>query len=235
MRIVICEDNIVYQQEIRQMLGEVMFEKEDIRIRCFRNGEELLCAVREEADFSADMLFLDIKMPKLDGLQTARELLRLGFSAAVVFLTAHSEYVFAGYEVHAYDYLLKPVSHQKLKNVLNRFLEERDRYLAKYLIVNRRTRQTKIFLEKVLYFVSDKRKITAVMEDIQNNITFYMTMCELEKKLNCRQFFRCHQSFLVNVEKMLEWDHTNVRLQDGSRIPVSKRFRNEINALVKER
>ncbi|MBQ8231488.1 MAG: response regulator transcription factor [Lachnospiraceae bacterium] len=230
MKIVICESNIVEQEEIRKFLIRILFE-EDIDIRCFETGEDLLKAA-EEQDFYADIVFMGIKLPGMDGIQTARLLRRKKEQTAVVFLTAYSEYVFQGYEVHAYDYLLKPASEGKLKKVILRFLEEKESEEKKYLVVNKRSGRKKIVLENVVYFSSDKRKMMAVMEEPYGTVEFYMTMRELDGYLAGEPFLRCHQSFLINMQKITGWDSTRIITEGGNAIPISKKYRNQVGNIL---
>lgn len=235
MRIVICEDNAVQREEIRKLIGKLFFEEEDMDIRCFEDGDELIEAIDREPEFYPDMIFMDVKMPRLDGIQTAKLLRKRKKTGAIVFLTAHSEYVFMGYEVHAYDYILKPATESKLRKVIFRFMEERQSEYQKHLLVRKRGGKKKIALEKVSYFVSDKRKVTAVMEKTQENIEFYMTLKELEEHLQGMPFLRCHQSYLVNVRKITDWNHNSVVTEEKIRIPVSKRYRKAVERVLSGR
>lgn len=228
MRIVICEDNVTQREEIRKMLGRIIFEDEDSDIRCFEDGEELIKAMESEPEFRADIVFMDVKMPKLDGIQTTKILRKKKKDIAVVFLTAHSEYVFQGYEVHAYDYILKPASESKLRKVIFRFMEEQRSESHRYLLVKKRGGKRKIPVEQVSYFVSDKRKITAVLEDTLEHVDFYMTMKELESNLQEMPFLRCHQSYLVNVRRIADWNKNSLLTEGKNRIPVSKRYRDVV-------
>lgn len=228
MKIVICEDNAVQCEEIRKLLGRVFFSEEDVEIRCFSDGDELVKAAYEETEFHTDIIFLDINMPKLDGIQTAKLIRKKYDDIAIVFLTASSDHVFAGYEVHAYDYILKPATEEKLGRVVERFLQEQREDSKKYIFVKRNGKRTKIMLEWALYFMSDKRKITAVMEDPFEHVEFYMTMRDLETKLNGKGFLRCHQSYLVNMSKLTDGSKTSVNISECVQIPVSKRYRKDV-------
>lgn len=229
MKIIICEDQATLREEIRRILSKLFFEEEDVAIRCFEDGDELIRAVEEENDFFADIVFMDIKMPKLDGIQTAKRLRKKFRDVAIVFLTVHGEYVFLGYEVHAYDFILKPVSERKLRKVVKRFLEERQYLQKEYLMVKKKGGKKKIPLEHVRYFVSDKRKITAVLAEPYESVEFYMTMRELEEHLRGLWFLRCHQSFLINSNKVTDWNLSIVVSEGGVHIPVSKKYRECVN------
>lgn len=229
MKVIICEDHAVLREEIKEILIRLFFEEEDVRIHCYEDGDELVRTLNREADFYADMVFMDIKMPKLDGIQTAKILRKRMPNTAIVFLTAHSEFVFLGYEIHAYDYILKPVSEGKLRKVVQRFMEEQQDQKKEYLLVHIKNERKRIPLEHVQYFVSDKRRITAIMDEPYKEVRFYMTMRELEERLCGLPFLRCHQSFLVNCNKVTDWNRTTVTAEDGVQIPISKKYQ-EITA-----
>lgn len=228
MKIIICEDDLQYQAEFRNLLSRVLFDGEDVVIDCYEDGRTLIQAVEEEKDFYADLIFLDIQMPQLDGMRTAELLREKQVKADIIFVTAYSEFVFQGYQVHAWDYLLKPVSYQKLKQVMMRYRTERQRNEEDAIFVRQRLGGEKIPLERVQYFVSNQRKIRAVLDAPHDPVEFYMKMSELERSLQHKNFFRCHQSFIVNGAKILKWDGSGICVDSGERIPVSKRYRQEI-------
>ena len=225
LKIILCEDNLQEQSEWYQMLRHILFDQEDFEVRCFQDGWELIQAVEQEPEFYADLILMDIRMPKLDGIRTAELLREKQVEADIIFITAHSEYVFLGYEVHAYDYLLKPLTTQKLERTLRRYLSELQKNARQHLMVNKRTGGGRIPLNHVLYFASDKRKIHAVLETPHESVEFYMKMGELEEILKGCGFFRRHQSFLINMHKVHSWDGNEVLMLSQERIPVSRRYR----------
>lgn len=228
MKIIICEDDLQYQTEFRNLLSRVLFDGEDVVIECYEDGRALMQAVKEEKDFYADLIFMDIQMPQLDGMRTAELLREKHIKADIIFVTAYSEFVFQGYRVHAWDYLLKPVSFQKLKLVMERYRAERQRNEENHIFVRQRLGGEKISLDRVQYFVSNQRKIRAVLDAPHEPVEFYMKMSELERSLQHKNFFRCHQSFIVNRSKILRWDGSGICVDSGERIPVSKRYRQDI-------
>ena len=225
LKIVLCEDNIQEQQEWYQMLRHILFDREDFEVKCYQDGWELIQAVEQDGEFYADLILMDIRMPKLDGIRTAELLREKQVDAAIIFITAHSEYVFQGYEVHAYDYLMKPLTTQKLERTLQRYLGELGKNDRQHLVVGKRAGGGRISLKHVLYFVSDKRKIRAVLEAPHESVEFYMKMGDLEEVLRDCGFLRCHQSFLINMHKVQSWDGNGVHLPGQEKIPVSRRYR----------
>lgn len=109
LRIVLCEENTVEQARWNQMLRYVLFDREDYEVRFFQSSRELLTTAEQEPDFGADLIFMDIQMPDQDRTHLEKLVREKQMEAALIFVTAQSEYVFLGYEIHAYDYLLVSV------------------------------------------------------------------------------------------------------------------------------
>ena len=234
LKIVLCEDNIQEQTEWYQMLRHILFDKEDFEVKSYQDGWELLQAVEQDPEFYADLILMDIHMPRLDGIRTAEILREKQIESSIIFITAHSEYVFMGYEVHAYDYLLKPLTTQKMERTIKRYLSELQKNARQHLLVNKRAGGGRIPLSHVLYFVSDKRNIHAVMEGPHEPVEFYMNMGELEETLRDCGFLRCHQSFLINMHKVQSWDGNGVYMLNQERLPVSRRYRTTMGEFMEQ-
>ena len=234
LKIILCEDDIKEQQEWYQMLRHILFDKEDFEVKCYQDGWELIRAVEQDPDFYADLILMDIRMPRVDGIRTAQILREKQIETNVIFISFHSEYVFQGYEVHAYDYLLKPLTIQKLERSIQRYLGELGKNVRQHLTVGRRAGGGRIALKHVHYFVSDKRKIHAVLEPPHETVDFYMKMGDLEALLQECGFLRCHQSFLINVHKVQAWDGSGVYISGQTRIPVSRKYRNAVGAVMEQ-
>jgi len=209
-----------------------MFDKADVQIDCLHSGKELLEQLRSTMECYADLIFLNINMPKSNGISIAKMLRQNHIEAEIVFTSAQSEYVFQGYKVHAYDYLLKPIKEKQLEEVLERYVEEYLENKTHYLFVNRKTKKERIPLRFVNYFVSDKRKVKAILPEPYECMEFYMKMSDLEDELRACDFVRCHQSYLVNLHRILSWDGANLLLVGNERIPVSRKYRNVIENIL---
>lgn len=143
-----------------------------------------------------DLLFLDIEMGDMDGMQAARMLRALDAGLGLVFVTGYADYVFDGYAVGALGYLMKPLKSAQLDEVLTRalgqiYLEERRAFLCRnadglYRIPH----------ETILYFFSDKRLVTCVTE--QRQYPFYGKLDEVQRELG-EAFVRVHQRYLVRA------------------------------------
>ena len=150
------------------------------RVLEFSSGEGLLRWV-ENHPGELNLIFLDMEMGQLDGMETARRLRQIEESLPLVFVTGYTEHVFEGYTVGALGYLLKPVREDQLKEVLSRaaaalLREEEEVYLCRRGDVTYR-----IPRKKILYFTSDRRQVTCVTTE--KHYTFYGKLDQVEEEL----------------------------------------------------
>ena len=234
IRIIICDDDGNCREELRQIVNHILFDKIEVSFECYEDGKELVKLLEDEKEIDADIIFMDIEMPQMDGLNTARFLRKNHVDAKIVFCTKHGECALQGYEVQAYDFLVKPISEKRVERLLYRYYKETLKDEEKYLLVYKRTRKEWIPIKRVRYFLSDRRKIKAVMTSSKDVAEFYMKMEEVEEKVGKRGFLRCHQSYLINVEHVVSWDGNNIFLTGNERIPVSRRYKETIKQKLKE-
>ena len=121
MNIAICDDEILFTRELSSLLTH-WAEKNDFSLTLYpySNGDDLLTALRT---IPVDLIFLDIIMPLLNGIDTAREIRSMGLTVPVIFLTSSREFALDSYDVKAFHYLLKPVNTLKLFSVMDDFFK----------------------------------------------------------------------------------------------------------------
>ena len=228
IRITICDDDKEYREKLKHLIGCILFDKEDVIFECYENGQELL---NEGSKIDTDLIFMDITMPGIDGMETAWILRKRKIDAEIIFVTQREDMVYQGYEVRAFDYLLKSQVEKRLEDTIERYLNECETN-KKYLFVKHAKSKKRIALRKIRYLVSDKRKIRAVLENSNENETFYMKMCELEDELKTAGFIRCHQSYLVNRNCIVGNEKEALILTGGERIPLSRKYRREVIGII---
>jgi len=231
IRTVIVDD----EPPARELLREFLLADEDIEIvaEC-ANGFE---AVKAVAEYDPELLLLDIQMPKLDGFEVLELLDR---SPLVVFATAHDEYALRAFEVHALDYLLKPFSQERFRQVLERVKQQTGRehtpvaglaaaLRAKPLqrIVVRREDGTiqVIPVARVDYVEAADDAIIIVSAGVK--LRKQQTIGDLARELDPDRFVRIHRSVLLNIERIEKIetyakDSRIAILRDGTRLPVSR-------------
>ena len=217
LSIAVCDDEII---ECCNMAGKIRKILEEMKVPCilrqFNSGQELL---RSTEDF--DIIFLDIIMKDLDGMGTARIVREKAFDKILILVSSSREYVFAAYDVEAFQYLLKPVDENKLKRVLQKALLKLEKHPQEFMIVNKERQSKKLFLDNIYYF-----EIIGRMVDVhgaEGVFTYYEQIGVLENQLRGKGFFLCHKSYLINLKHVDGYNRQEVLLDNGERIVIAKR------------
>lgn len=247
IRTVIIDDERLARQRIRRMLTnspdfEVIAEFENSQ-----HGLEYL------EDTGADLLFLDVQMPGLDGFALL-EALDPARMPIVIFVTAYDEYALRAFEYHAFDYLLKPFDQARFEKALDRArkqLTSQDSNNEKLLNLLNEIRQRN--QEPARFAIKTPGRVFFVrQEDIDwieaadNYVNLHVgadthlireTMNSLEGRLDSRKFLRIHRSTIVNAERIKElrpWFHGEyvVLLKDGTELTLSRTYREKILSLL---
>ena len=225
MHIGICDDEDIFRTHLRKLLMRDSFAAEsDIRVTEYASGEELLDAFGGE-NFRMDVLFLDIRMPGMDGLETARLLREKGAGCLIIFLTSLSEYARKGYEFRAFRYLLKEEAKRELGQVMADCRRELSG--AEYFTFSQGHRNFSIRKGEILYFESQKRLV--ILHTARESHSFYQKLDALEELLAGDAFLRCHRSFLVQERYVKSWSENALWLEDGTQLPISRTYEREVS------
>lgn len=222
VKIGICDDEPEMRKPLRQILEQVLqLQGVEYLISESESGEELTAGI---SCLDIDILFLDIEMRSLDGIETAKLLRRKGMKGIIIFVTAYPDFVFQGYEVHAFHYILKPYRKEKIEEVLRQALHELDLSKEQYFVIEQKARVIRIPLSRTIAFQSDRRKVEALLEE--DFVAFYGRIDEVCRELpSC--FIRIHNRYIVNLNYVTTLEKDRCIL--GSRsFPVSRAFRQEL-------
>lgn len=226
IKIAVCDDSTVDQRYVSDMVDRWAVQREHtVHVDTFISAESFLFHYAEESDY--DILLLDIEMGEMDGVSMARQLRRGNDAVQIIFITGHSDYISEGYEVEALHYLMKPVREEKLHSVLDRAVEK----LAKN--------------EKVLNLESGGEMVCVPVYQIRyadvygnyvtihaaETVTVKMTLKELERELDER-FYRVGRSYIVNLTRINRVSRTEIKLSDGTVIPLPRGTYDEVNRAI---
>lgn len=222
MKICICDDEPKLRLALAKVVGrELELCGIDYRIEEYASGEELL---KNLAKGEPDILFLDIEMGKVSGMEAARELRRKYKNTVLIFVTAYPDFVFQGYEVHAFHYILKPYKEEKIREVLHKALEEFESLKEQYYRIEQKTGTVRLLVKEIVYFKSDRKKVQAVMKDRTEE--FYGKLSDVEAELPW-YFVRSHNRYLVNLHFVTKIEGS-VCICREEEIPVSRGCRQEL-------
>ena len=196
IHVAICDDEKYMSDMIRRSVSDFFRKKNmEITISQFSSGESLL-----KYEKKIDILFLDIQMKDMDGMDTAKELRDRKFKGFLIFITVLKEMVFRSFEVQAFDYLVKPIDEKYFEKMMERLLASMKNNNEASLLVQKGYESTIIPFEDIVFCEIINRKVYLHLVSSEI-IDFYDRIENLETKLDSR-FFRCHRSYLINLRHL---------------------------------
>lgn len=212
LRFAVCDDEPAMLRELSAQLAEYMAGRA-YQVRGFPDGRALL-----ESGCDFDLVFLDIRMRKPDGMETACRLREQGARCLLVFVTVLRECVFDAFAVQAFDYLVKPLDPQRFRRVMDRALGTLGQTRA--VAVRRGNGCELIPFGQLVYCEVLGRKLYLHRSD-GTTADYYGRLDALGQEVDSR-FFRCHRSYLVNLDYVRGYGGGQIRLLPEGEIPVSR-------------
>lgn len=229
MKIAICDDSAVDRDYTAGMVEAWARDREILLIlRKFPSAEAFLFQYAEEKDW--DILLLDIEMGALDGVSMAKTVRKENEAVQIVFLTGYSDYIAEGYEVAALHYLMKPIKSEKLRVVLDRAAEKRKQQ-DRCLNLELSGEMVRLLFYEIRYLEVRQNYVTL---HAKREYTVKRTLGEFEKELDQR-FFRVGRSLILNLKDVRRVTRTEVRLSDGTVLPLPRGAYEPLNRAIIER
>ena len=183
-----------------------------------------------------DLLFLDIKMPDISGIEFFRSLTH---KPEVIFTTAYSEYAMDGFELRAMDYLLKPISFEKFLASCNRvrdffeFKQTRNNKEKDYFFINAAHKLHKVFYDDILYLEGLKDYTKIHLSSSSSPLIILHSLKYFEDLLEQSEFIRIHRSYIISILKVLTVSRKSVMIQ-SCELPVSDNYREGFFSIVEK-
>ena len=216
MDIAVVDDEKAIREHICGLVEE---QQPESRIEAYATGEELLASGKR-----FDIVFLDIQMEGMNGIEAARSLreknANLGVEDTVlVFITGIRDYVFDAFDLYAFQYLLKPIDEGKFAEVLERAVREAAKKKERRVLFIK-SRNLTLDQSEILYIESRAKKVE--IHTVRQTIEIYAAMDELEGQLG-DGFYRCHRAYIVNMDCITEYDGESITLTNGDRVYLTKK------------
>ncbi len=217
MRIAVCDDS---SDALHQIESLILKRKSDFEFKLylFEDGDSL---IQHHLSNPFDVIFLDVVMPLLSGIEAAREIRLKDKSVQIVFLTSSIEYAYESYSVKAFNYLLKPVDE-------NRFYECLDELVSlinessKSIVIVSSGRTQRIFIHDAEMIEAQNKQVLITMKDGTKHFA-NVPLYQIEKHfLSSHQFFKCHRSYIVNLALIDSYSSKEVLMHSGAEIPLSR-------------
>lgn len=217
MRILICDDDTLFIEQLQKYI-ESYFESNHLKspeIVSFTSGEALLSDKGEK-----DIVFLDIEMPGMNGIYVGRELKKYNKNVIIFIITSYSEYLDEAMRFHVFRYLSKPLERQRFFRNMQDAMDLYHR-LTFLLPIETKDSVYTVSSSDIIYIEAIERKVLVhtldtAYESIHNMAYWVDTLPQ-----NC--FFQTHRSFIVNLEHVINFDHTLIQLTTGQNAYLTRR------------
>ena len=204
-------------------------------VRTCQNAFEALTLLQQQ---DIDLLFLDIQMPGLSGLELMKS---LRYRPKVIFTTAFREYAVESYELDVLDYLLKPIPFERFLTAVNKYFQQvnnegtnaavsSSQANEDYFYLSVDKRMVKVMVKDILYIESQRDSIR--IKTLQDELLVHRNISFAEQKLSSDQFIRIHRSFIVSISK-IEAYNTTVVVVGGKELPIGRNYKNEVAKVLK--
>ena len=226
LRIGICDDQMEARDALRFQLEKVLREESEQIVYEFSTGESAVRWLKKHPG-EIDLLFLDVEMKGINGIEAAGQIREFDRDICLVFVTGYTDYVFDGYKVNALDYVIKPVGAERIREVLKRVREQIFAGREKSFCFKTPEGTYRLPLSDISCFYSDKRKVNVVCAGREEKLSyaFYGKLDEVEEQLS-GAFVRVHQRYLVNPKWVTRIGGESVTV-DGQSIPMSRAMKEE--------
>ncbi|KXA14124.1 MULTISPECIES: LytR/AlgR family response regulator transcription factor [Fusobacterium] len=234
MRCVIVDDEFPAREELKYFISK--FPGTELTQE-FGDSLDAFDYLQEHAK-EVDVLFLDINMPELNGLNLGKIIRKLNPAMKIIFVTAYREYAVDAFEIQAFDYLLKPYSEDRIEKLLSRLSVEKKQISNKVSISV--GEKIMVFNTEDIIVVEADKKESRVYTTKECYLT-KMKISDWEEQLPENQFYRCHRSYLVNLSKVREiepWFNNSFVIHMENcpvKIPVSRNNMKEFKSLFQVR
>ena len=219
LKIAVCDDDRMFIQNTVRFITEWSDESGvPIDVFTYDSGEEMLS---DKTTGGFNMIFLDILMPESTGIEVAKELRKSDSRTVIVFVTSSAEFALESYEVRARDYILKPVTYEKIKRVLDEL--EADAALERQtFVLKTEFGYQKLCIDDIEYAEAQNKKVIFYLKD-GSEIESPTPLGSLENMLTLEnRFFKCHRSYLVYIPNIERFNTTEIVTKSGRCIPIAR-------------
>jgi len=227
IRIAIVEDEPTERDRIKVYLEEIAQEDQtQFDIEQYSSG--MAFVMRGMKDY--DLVLMDIDMPNLNGIETAKALRKVDQSATLIFVTNMAQYAISGYEVNAIDFILKPVNRYsfaiKIKRAISRTAKKNDNAIQ----IKMDGTIFLVHMYQIMYLEVDGHYV--IFHTTQGDYKEYTTLKLAQKRINSSHFVQCNQSFLINMKYIESVSRESVTV-GGTIIYISRKMKTEfMNAVL---
>lgn len=215
----ICEDSELDRDILKEIIGFLLTDKGlEYNINSYTSGREL---VTEYKNHPSDIIFLDILMDDIDGIETGRLIREMDDKVEIVYCTSSKDFAIAAYDVHAMGYLLKPYEILRIGAVIDYYVQKHPQKNHNFIEVKSKRKPLIIPYKDIIHMESDN-KVVYIHTTTHGAVKVYNKLDTFEEELSDSMFLRCHQSYLVNMQYVAGIVDSDFIMINDQIIPIRK-------------
>ena len=215
----VCDDSELDRTMLEDIVSRLMSDRGlTYDIVTYVSGKELVSGYKNHP---YDIIFLDILMEDIDGIETGRLIREMDDKVEIVYCTSSRDFAIAAYDVHAMGYLLKPYETEKIGAVIDYYVQKHPQKNHNYIEVKSRRKSLIIPYKDIIHMESDN-KVVYIYTTTHGAVKVYNKLDTFENELSDERFLRCHQSYLVNMQYVAGIVDSDFIMLDDQMIPIRK-------------
>lgn len=227
--VAVCDDNLVFAEQLRSWLIQYGKEKrEDFFVETYSTAEELLKEIAEGSGY--ELLFLDIEMKGMDGVELGLRLRELSYQALIIYVSGYDQYMRQLFEAEPFRFLSKPVDRSALFAVLDKAMVRIGRSRRETFTIRFGRNVVNLLCRDILYLESRQRKL--IVHCTRGEYEYYHKLDEAQQELEriSSDFVRIHKAYLVNMEHVEAFQYEKLALRDGTILSISEVHRAKVRS-----
>ena len=226
LKIAICDDENDSISVLSEYIGKI--QQDNVNISVFKSGEELTAHYSDTGE-KFNIIFLDMEMKEMDGIDTANRIRKIDRTAIIIFVTSHKKYMERSFECRPFRFLVKPVNFDKFKEAFLKACESID--LEHPYIVFQDSRDIiRLLYEDILYFENKSHWVH--IHTFDKEYRTYMTFSKLLKQLDMNRFVITHKSYIMYLDYFKELHGNDITLRNNAVIPLSRSYKNDVKLKI---
>ncbi len=215
----ICEDSELDRDMLKKIISFLLANMGLVYdIVLYNSGRELVLGYKNHP---FDIIFLDILMEDIDGIETGKLIREMDDNVEIVYCTSSKEFAIAAYDVHAMGYLLKPYETLRIQAVFDYYLRKHPQNNYNFIEVKSKRKALTIPYKDIIHMESDN-KVVYIYTITHDPVKVYSKLDSFENELSDNRFLRCHQSYLVNMQYVTGIVDSDFIMANKQMIPIRK-------------
>ena len=224
-----CDDDLPFAEQLRELV--ISYAKEqhiDVQAETFASAEELFSEIEQGAGF--EILFLDIEMGKMNGIELGKKLRDLSYQTLLIYVSGYDQYMRQLFETEPFRFLSKPLKRAELFSVLDKAFERIGRFHREHFTIRFGKNVINLLCRDIVYLESNKRKV--IVHTVRGEYEYYQKLDDAQKEIDkiSNDFVRIHKAYLVNMEHVEAFQYEKLALRDGTILSISEVHRANVRS-----